>query len=1050
MIARLLYQEWRILALALGLILATGLLALDTIGRQEDPTITNINATIVTPFPGADPARVEAQVTEKIEQELREIAEIDEIVSASRAEISVIRVKLSLHLSASEVERTWSEIRDALADAALSFPEGVPEPSFDDQRTGAFTAIGAVMPAEGVAPNPALLRRYAEMLRDRLRQVPRTRFVRLFGAQEEEIVVEVEPRLLASLRLTAADVAGAIARADVKVSAGQVRRDDADMLIEVAGQIEGLERVRAVPLVTGRDGDVVRVGDVATVRRTVRDPVASLAFADGVPAVLVAARMEDDRQVDRWIASARAAMAEFERELPDGLEHRLLFDQSAYTAKRFAGLGFSLVLGVAIVVAVLFLTLGWRAALVVGCALPLTSLVSIAILEALGVPIHQMSVTGLIVALGLLVDATIVVTDDIGRRLSEGQPRRAAAGDAARRLAVPLLASTVTTVLTFTPMVLLPGPVGDFVGTIATTVIVMLGASLVLALTVTPALAGRILPDRHTATDRGWWTHGMSAGALGRIFAASLDLALAHRRLAVLGALVLPVLGFAAFPTLEPQFFPGADRDQLHVQLELQGRASLEATRRAALEAGRIIAADPDVESVHWVVGESAPSFYYNMLMNRDGVASFAEALVTTTSIDATPAVIPRLQAALDRALPGARVNVRGLKQGPPVEAPVEVRIVGPDTGTLRALGEAAQARLARIASITHTKASLSGGDPKVVFDIDEVRVHQAGLDLGAVATQLQAALEGAVGGSLVERTEELPVRVRVGPGVRSRVDAIRSTYVVTPAGQGRAAPAVPLTALGSLRLEPSESPILKRNGERTNTIRGFVAPGVLPQEALGAFQASLAEQPLSLPPGYRLEYGGDSAERAETVANLMAPVGLITALMVATIVLTFNSFRLSLIAAAVTVLSIGLSLLSLAISGYPIGMSALIGVIGSVGVSINAAIIILTTLQQDPDALAGDRRRTREIVVGSSRHIVSTTVTTFGGFLPLILAGGGFWPPFAIAIAGGVLLSTVISFYFTPPMFALLMAGKRGEADTRPTAEVVRLQPPEWRAEAA
>ena len=240
------------------------------------------------------------------------------------------------------------------------------------------------------------------------------------------------------------------------------------------------------------------------------------------------------------------------------------------------------------------------------------------------------------------------------------------------------------------------------------------------------------------------------------------------------------------------------------------------------------------------------------------------------------------------------------------------------------------------------------------------------------------------------------------------------------------------------MRVIPSESAISRRGGERTNTVQAYVRWGVLPEAALARARAALDEAGFEVPPGYRLEVGGDSDARNEVITNLMAPLGLILTLSFATVVLTFNSFRLAGVAVVVMGLSAGLSILALAIFQYPFGITAVIGVIGSIGVSINAAIIIMTALQEDPAAAAGDRDRMAEIVLGASRHIVSTTVTTFGGFLPLIVGGGGFWPPFAMAVAGGVLLSTVVSFYFTPPMFALVMR-KRGR---RPAEGAPALSP--------
>ncbi|MEM6934207.1 MAG: efflux RND transporter permease subunit, partial [Pseudomonadota bacterium] len=427
---RLLYKRPRYLALALLMIAALGLFAFNTIGRQEDPSITNLFATVITPYPGADPARVEALVTEKIEAELREIPEIDTISSTSRVGISSVKIELSQFISDAQIEQVWSEIRDAVSDAARAFPAGVPEPEFDNDRTGAFTAIASITPAEGREVPLSLMGRLAEDLQERLRQIPNTKLVELYGEPVEEIRIEVDADALASLGLTPDAVAEAVSSADTKVSSGRVRGTDSDFLIEVSGEIETLSRIREVPLRTGVEGRVVRVGDIASVARINEDPPGALAFVDGKRAVMIAARVENDKQVDVWATAVREEIAETEAGMPTGLELDLLFDQSTYTADRLGEVATNMLIGVALVVSVLFVSMGWRSALIVGAMLPLTSLLSLVILEKLGVTIHQMSVTGLIVALGLLVDAAIVTTDEIRRRLQGGAPREVAVSGA--------------------------------------------------------------------------------------------------------------------------------------------------------------------------------------------------------------------------------------------------------------------------------------------------------------------------------------------------------------------------------------------------------------------------------------------------------------------------------------------------------------------------------------------------------------------------------------------------------------------------------------------
>ncbi len=630
--ATLFFRNKRIVALTVLMIFAVGLSALFSIARQEDPTITNIFATIVTPYPGADPARVESLVTDKIEDELKRIPEIKEVKSSSRTGISVVQIELAWNLSKPRIEQVWSEVRDALADAARRFPPGVPEPTFDDDRVGAFSAISAIQIAPGAKVSPAILRRYAETLQDRLRALPGTKQVQIYGAQQEEILVTVDWRKLASLGLTVDQVSRAISSADTKVRAGQIRGTNADYLIEVRGEIKTLKRIRNIPVRSSGNGQIVHVSDVATVSRTVRTPPGVLALADSQPAILVAAKMEDNRQADRWMGQVKSLLKNFEGELPVGMVHRLLFDQSQYAFERLAGVVINLLIGVTVVVAVLVITLGWRPALIVAAILPLAGLMSLAGLQSVGIPIHQMSITGLIVALGLLVDSGVVMTDEIRKRLEQGEERLAAVGGSVRRLAVPLLASTVTTALAFMPMALLPGPAGDFGGAIAVAVIIMLASSFALALTVTPALAGwflnRSIPDQPSSM----LTSGLQSRAIGTAFSRLLDLALRFPKVAILGALVLPLIGFGALPTLKEQFFPGVDRNQFYVQIKLPDGAAIKQTKSVARRAEDLIRKDQDVLDVSWVIGQSAPAFYYNMLSDQDGETSFAEGLITTTS----------------------------------------------------------------------------------------------------------------------------------------------------------------------------------------------------------------------------------------------------------------------------------------------------------------------------------------------------------------------------------------------------------------------------------
>lgn len=1020
-IETLFYRQPRLLALALLVLIAAGASALTTIGRQEDPSITNLSASITTIYPGADPARVESLVTRKIETELSEIATVSSITSNSSPGLSRVSVELDETIDADLINNSWSDVRAALDSVEAELPSGALSPEFSADEVYTYSAIFALTPSEGVSV--PVTQRYAQLLADRLARVTGTYSVDLFGEVEEEILIEVEAHTLGALGTTTGAISAVIQKSDAKVRAGRLHAATGNYLIEVAGEIKLLENIRDIPLLA-RDGSVVRLGDVATISYGERKPLDELAFHNGKRAVLVAAKISNGQQVDVWMEDVRSTLSTFTIELPRTLTLDTVFDQSKYTADRLQSVAVNMAFGMGLVILVLVFTLGIRSALIVAMVLPLVSLASVATMNAISLPIHQMSLTGLIVALGLLVDAAIVMTEEIRQRLQAGYSRHDAVQASVRRLFAPLLASTVTTALSFLPMVLLPGGAGDFVGAIAIAVIIMLSWSFVIALSITAASAGRLLKREKPRSAS--WSNGISGGFIAKTFRASLVLAMQYPLASVALALVLPVLGFVSASTLTAQFFPGVDRNQFFVKVDMEPGTPIERTREYALLIDERLAQEAGIEKVSWLVGKSAPSFYYNMVGDRSRAPEFAQALVTTSSAAATAELVPRLQTMLGAQFLDAKVLVQGLVQGPPVDAPVEIRLIGPNIDVLREYGDRLRTLMANVEFVTTVQTSLDRGAPKVVYDVNEDAARLAGLNLVGIANQLELSLEGVTGGSLLDGTREIPVRVRVGDVARSELDRVSALPLIasTNDGSGRYQ-AIPLSAIADVSLQPSQGSITRREGERVNTVQAFTEFGVLPEEVLKRVLTQIKETGFTLPPGYRLQTGGDSDARDDTLKNLKASLGLIVTLSIASIVMAFNSWRLAGVTLVVAVLCAGLSMLSLAVFRYPFGIQGIIGVIGSIGVSINAAIIILTGLQANPAARLGNPSAIVDVVMGSSRHILSTTITTVGGFLPLILDGGEFWPPFAMSVAGGVLLSSVISFYFTPPMFRLVYARK-------------------------
>ena len=1043
-ISSLFFDNRRLLVLSLSLILVAGLSSFYILPRMEDPVLTQRAAIVNTLYPGAGAERVEALVTEKIEEELQEIEEIKELRSSSRTGISTVTIELKDQVY--EVDEVWSRIRDKLDDAKPLLPAEASDPDFDKLEVTAYASIVALVWDLPGDPSYAILRRQAEALEDLIRAIPGTRDVDTYGDPREEIVVEIQQDKLATLGLTVEQVTRQLQDSDAKVSAGLLRSEQGTLVMEVDTELETLERVRRLPIAMAADSDAgrfVALGDIAQVTKDVVRPQATLSLVDGKPSIVLGALVKGEKRVDLWNADLTDVLEDFEAELSGGILLKTVFEQNEYVETRLATLLGNLLIGATAVVGVVWLMMGWQSAVVVGTALPLASLMVLAGMRLLGMPMHQMSITGLIIALGLLIDNAIVMVDEVRERITEGKSAREAVGQSVRHLAVPLLGSTITTALSFAPIALMPGPAGEFVGSIAVSVILAVGSSLMLAMTITPAVMAILVGDHQAKGRRSWWTHGFSNARLTEWYRRTLHVVFRHPALGIALGLVLPVLGFFGATTLTEQFFPPADRDQFQVQLTLPAQASISSTSEVALAAREVLLAHDEVTDVEWFLGESAPPFYYNMLANRAGIAQYAQALVQVNSAEGVRELIHELQAELNASFPAAQFLVRQLEQGPPFEAPVEMRLYGPDLQVLRQLGDEVRAVLAETPDVVHTQASLAEALPKIAIQIDEEQARLAGLNHTDVARQLDAALEGSTGGSILETTEELPVRVRINNERRGQVSEVGALDLLPSEGGGLMRGTVPLAAIAALTLKPDVSVIPHFNTQRMNEVQAYITAGVLPAQVLADFQAKLAASDFQLPHGYHYEIGGEASKRDDAVGNLMSSVGVLMVMMVATLVLSFSSFRMAAIVGTVGMLSVGLSLGALAAFGYPFGFMAIVGTMGLVGVAINDTIVVLAAIREDQRARLGEPDAVRDVVVRATRHVLSTTMTTIAGFLPLIVAGGGFWPPLATAIAGGVSGATILALYFAPSSYVLVMC--RGCRETAVERAEQPVETEEW-----
>ena len=1023
-----LYQHPRAVWLLFILIVVAGLNAFFNMPRLEDPHMQSRIVRVTTFYPGADAERVEAEVTEKLEQKIREIAEVKEVRSTSTSGVSVITIELEDRVN--DAKPITARLRDKVAEVT-DLPQGVTAPDFSDTQIYAHSGILALTWDSTSEINYPILGRHAAELESKLRNLSNTDFVDVIGLPNEEIRVEVDDAKLASFGLTISDVVGRIQASDARSSAGVMAGENDRLVISVDGQLDNLARIRRIPLAFDEAGASLRLGDVASVERTLESPVSNLAFIDGKYGVVIAARMFEDGRINDWSKQIDALMLETNKTLPNSIKLERIFDQRIYADERLNNLMTNLAVGALVVLIVLFISLGWRASAVSASILPLTLLAALAITAAFGLRIQQVLVTGLIVALGIMVDNAIVMTDEIQQLLLKGERRSVAVGKTIKKLWLPLLGSTLTTIIAFMPLILMPGGAGDFMLGVPAAVIASLIASYVIAFTIIAALAGRVvkgqLPvssDASKPPQRIWWQDGVEGKTISRWFEKSLRWSTKRPLRSVAFAMAIPLMGFVLAGQLTEQFFPVSDRDQFQVQIFMPAQSSIEETRLATEKAHAYIKNIDEVQSAHWFIGATPAKFYYAMTSANDGVVSNSEAVVTVSHYEEIPDIILRLQDDLSVLIPEAMVLVREFGTGPPIQAPLEIRVLGPDLAVLEQVGEELRGIMATVPNITHTRMSIKPGRPQISVKAREDDASVTGLSLSAIEEQLRTLTAGVTATHVIEATEQVPVKVIAKRANRQDIDAIANMNLIAPnpalENDGSFAD-VPLSAVADVQLTTKVGSISRFNAERMNQIQGYLEFGTLPETGFAALQERLDASDIDLPAGYRIEFGGESETRNEALGKLFGTVGLLVVLMILTIVLTFNSFRMAMVTFAAAVQAAGLGLFSMWVFDYPLSFVVILGLMGLIGLSINAAIVILSELRGIPEARAGNMEAVIHGVMKTGRHIISTTLTTVGGFMPLILAGGAFWPPFAVAIAGGAFLAMIVSFYFAPAAFLWL-----------------------------
>ena len=1007
----------RIFLLAMLFIIAGGLLSYDSLPRQENPQLAERWANITAVLPGATPQRIETQIADVLETQLREIDEIKIIDSTSLSGVVRVGLELKEIIGKGETDEVWAKVQETLSQSAALVPPGT---NISFNHSGPPTTVLFALQWRGDGdPQMVILSRLANQFKRKLANITNSKQALVYGDTKEEIFVGADLDLLTDAGMNIQSIAIAIDRYDSKRAIGNIVGQDAEFRIKAQDNISLINDLKKLPLKISDDYQAIRLEDVATVEKLPVDPPIEIVSYNGIPSVFVEVRGKFAQRTDLYSKAVLRVADIFKEGLPNEIGLEVIFNESDFVEEKFSFLMQSILLATFIVLFLSYLLLGPRSAVIVSAVVPLTILLVLIGCTILQVPLHQTSVTGIILSLGLLIDNSIIVVEDYRYRKSQKLVNRDAIYASIKHLSLPLLAATVTTGLAFMPMAAGKGASPEFVGDMAITIILAVSSSLFLALTVVPVLL-KTMEDSNFLNLNKSKNIGFSHQGLRTRYRAFLAWALFKPSRALVLSLILPILGFVSFGFLDTDFFPNQGKSMFKVEVELDANASIYATNQRVTSIRDQVLLEDYVTRDMWWVGRRLPRLLYNIIGGPSGEGSdnLATGVFFASSYSQMDSSLANLAKRLEKDHADVRVRVSKFTNGPPVEFPVNIAIFGDDNQVLKSLGEELKSILAKSPQVSDVLADQSASVTGLEINLDEVNLAFSSKSSQEIIDQISASTRGIYAGSMLDGNKEVPIRIKNKNREASEVN--QTAFLAINSAEGFDY----VESFSDISYTSEINQINRYQGTRNNAVKAAVYPGTLASTVLNDVADELKAFEDSLPVGYSIAQFGDAEERAESFGQLFSTFFLFLGLIVMTLVMILNSFRQASIILLVGTLCIGLGFLGMFVGFQNFGFIGLVGIVGLAGLAINDSIVVLSHLNEDAGTGQISKDTLIETTVRSTRHILTTSLTTMGGLLPLLF--DKFFETLAWAMCFGVMGSALLALLLIPSMFCFL--GKVGD----------------------
>ncbi len=1001
-------KRWQFTLVVFIALCALGVQSLLSIPKSEDPTFPFATFVVVAVLPGATPNDMERLVVDPVETKLKALDDVKKLTTEMEDSLSVTQIEFR---AGSDPDRKRDEVLREVTARRPTLPAELVR--LDVRQFNAAKVNIAEVALLSDTASYHELDILARALKKRVENQPGVDAVEIAGLPKQEVTVTLDLPRMVALGLSPAELLSAVGAESANVPAGSVEAGARRFNVKASGDYASTDEIRET-IVRSAGGSAIRVRDVATV--TMGDvEAAPLARWNGKRAVLIAVNQKENQNVFHSKAGIDKELALFEKTLPQTVRLERGFDQSKNVAHRMSG--FTRDFGLAIfLVLITLLPLGWRASLVVMVSIPLSLAMGLFMLGTVGFSINQLSIVGFVLALGLLVDDSVVVVENITRHIREGSAPRDAAIAATRQITLSVLGCTATLIFAFVPLLALPGTAGQFIRSLPVAVVFTIASSLLVSLTIVPFLSSRILKREG---EHGNVFFRAMTYVIELTYRPILRRAVAWPKVTLLIALALFLGSLALVPKIGFSLFPKAGVPQFMVKIEGEDGASLAETDRAARFVESVLSRHREVTNVAVTVGKGHPQIYYNVSpRNERANVSDVFAELRAGSGEQGQHVLETIRGEL-RDYAGARLDLVEFENGPPLDAPVAMRLLGEDADTL----EVAAARVEEV--LTKTPGTRTVRNPardkrtdlRVVTDRDKAAV------LGVAVPDVDRALRLAVGGIAAGKyrdpgsDEAYDIRVtlpRSRPSAAPDMSTLSMLYVQT----NRGAP-LPLAQIADVELLPSATKIRHYAKERSVTVTSDVRSGFNTDRVTKEVLAKLAN--VELPKGVRLVPAGEIESRQESFGGLGAAIMIAAFGVLAVLVLEFRTFRSTLIVASVIPLGVIGGLVALYLHGDTLSFTSNIGFVALMGIEVKNSILLVDfTNQLREDGMSVDLATQK---AGEARFvpILLTTLTAVGGLLPLVLERSSLYSPLALVILGGLVSSTLLARVVTPVLYKLL-----------------------------